>query len=141
MDRDVPLGPPASMLSIAPLVQDFFHLTPPVARPQNDNNIKYGSTRADTRELQSGAGFFPPTVPNWAFSLAANFLGSAPLGCLGAPGNAPLTMIMIHILLCVVLNITTKIMLIMTMITMVMMVILIIVTIIMTTIIMQSCSS
>ena len=58
MDRDVPLGPPASMLSIAPLVQDFFHSTPPVARPQNDNNIKYGSTRADTRELQSGAGFF-----------------------------------------------------------------------------------
>ena len=69
MDRDVPLGPPASMLSIAPLVQDFFHSTPPVARPQNDNNIKYGSTRADTRELQSGAGFFPPTVPKWAFSL------------------------------------------------------------------------
>ena len=139
MDRDVPLGPPASMLSIAPLVQDFFHSTPPVARPQNDNNIKYGSTRADTRELQSGAGFFPPTVPKRFPS--QHILGSAPLGCLGAPGNAPLTMIMIHILLCVVLNITTKIMLIMTMITMVMMVILIIVTIIMTTIIMQSCSS
>ena len=42
-----------------------------MARPQTDRNIKSGSTRAGKREWISGAGFFPPTVPNRVVSLLA----------------------------------------------------------------------